>query len=168
MSDYALHIGVTNNRVTEATILLTIEGLRTFVDGDGWNAWGEKPGTDVNDADTMHIVIAVEAGNFADLDKVVQALASKSLLIPMSGYEDQVGHAAVLTDMDDWSVLVGDEDQVTSWTFELTLVDEDESTAAIQNSALIIGPDDETLETLASRGAERGRTGPTDDCPDHP
>lgn len=155
MSDYALHIGVTNNRVTEATILLTIEGLKTFVDGDGWNAWGEKPGTDVNDADTMHIVVAVEAGNFADLDKVVQALGNKGLLTPMGGYEDQAGHAAVLTDMDDWTVLVGDEDKVTRWTFELT--PDGEGTAAIQNSALIIGPDDEALKTLTSRGAARGK-----------
>lgn len=152
MSDYALHIGVTRNRVTEATILLTSEGLKTFVDGDGWNAWGEKPGADVNDADTMHIVVAVEAGNFADLDKVVQALGNKGLLTPMGGYEDQVDHAAVLTNMEDWSVLGGDEGKVITWTFEPT--PNDKGGVVVQSGTPIIGPDDEALRALASCGVE--------------
>ena len=158
MSDYALHIGVTGDRVNEATTLLASEGLTAIVDGDGWNAWGEKPGTDVNDADTMHIVVAVEADNFVDLDKTIQALGDKGLLTPMGGYGYQVGHAAILTDMDDWSTLVGDEDEVTGWTFELTL-GEGEGEVAIRSGALIIGPHDEALELLAARGARSRRAG---------
>ena len=30
-------------------------------DGDGWLAWGEAPGTDANDEDTMHVQVTSES-----------------------------------------------------------------------------------------------------------
>lgn len=68
---YAVHAGI-----TPATLdTLTVEpfghiafGHLVVTDGDGWNAWGEAPGTDVNDADTRHVLVHLDTlGEAIDL-----------------------------------------------------------------------------------------------------
>lgn len=69
-------------------------GLRVFVDGDGWNAWGESVGVNGNDADTLHIIIAVK-----DVDTAKKVVDVAPPLVSSS-----MGRTSVLTPEADWSI----------------------------------------------------------------
>ncbi|KQO98268.1 hypothetical protein [Leifsonia sp. Leaf264] len=72
------------------------------VDGDGWNAWGDKPGVDVNDADTLHLSITRHNEAIdGTVRTVIARLADK--LVQMGGYDSQAGIVLVVTDSADWS-----------------------------------------------------------------
>jgi hypothetical protein len=70
-------------------------------DGDGWNVWGEAPGTAGNDEDTHHVVILT-----TEPDIMVEALSmfARPELVPMVG-QGQLGTIIVVTDKDEWSVV---------------------------------------------------------------
>lgn len=48
-----LHIGVHRDRLVRL-MDLTAPAVQWDIDGDGWNTWGEEPGEDRNDDDTLH------------------------------------------------------------------------------------------------------------------
>ncbi len=64
MSEVTLHFGL-RQPAAGAAIVDSVgvfphgraTSLGVMTDGDGWNAWGEAPGTDVNDADTLHMIV---------------------------------------------------------------------------------------------------------------
>lgn len=100
----AVHIGVRPENVNYITVLQQRLGNKVTVDGDGWNAWGEKPGTDVNDTETKHLIV----GPFEHLEQAewtARAIVEQrgETLVPMDGHEQQRGIKAVVTNWDDWS-----------------------------------------------------------------
>lgn len=59
---YDVHIGIEEDAVDLALATLdrfTVT-VATYADGDGWNCWGEPPGTDVNNATTRHVIARVD------------------------------------------------------------------------------------------------------------
>lgn len=94
------HRGVTG------TIASVLSPVPPYLDGDGWNAWGEKPGTDINDDVTMHVIFHAYTGLVPG--EFVQALDDMGLLVPLRDpnapqgtHRDPV--VAVLTSQADWS-----------------------------------------------------------------
>lgn len=112
--DFALHLGVAPEHVERVSGILRDNGLTVFVDGDGWNVWGEMPGTDDNDAETLHVIGAFLAADFPRVHALVPRIALEGLLVPMGGHEAQCGIIAALSDFEDFSVLGGRE--VASWS----------------------------------------------------
>ena len=70
-------------------------------DGDGWEAWGDRPGIAGNDDNTFHFIVEVESGKQAR--KVLNHLQTIVDLAPMR-LDFQAGTTAVLTSPRDWSV----------------------------------------------------------------
>lgn len=73
---------------------------RLINDGDGWNSWGEKPGTDANDRNTRHIIIRV--------NKLGEAIDAAIEIVNhdeggLKAMDD--GDLAVVTHSSDWSWL---------------------------------------------------------------
>lgn len=116
-SPYALHMGL--RLVAEPDLIIGLTGMVAdfyeadapfvFVDGDGWNCWGEDVGTDLNDADTYHVVIPVKSPR--EGQKIVAHLLDFNFghlhLAPIRDSlhgEDQVPVIAVITDGRDWSM----------------------------------------------------------------
>lgn len=106
-----LHIGVVAADLQHVKRAASRAEITSYVDGDGWNAWGERPGTDVNDSITLHVVFDIDG------DKADAVLASEMLLtaIHASGArlvvsDDDFKVIAVLSRMSDWS------DVIKSWT----------------------------------------------------
>lgn len=68
-SPYALHFGLPLVTRPEMITWLTdqlaargqAEAPPVYVEGDGWNCWGEAIGTDINDDFTYHVVIPVKS-----------------------------------------------------------------------------------------------------------
>lgn len=100
MAEFAVHFGAKQSDIPALTEVF--RPAIVFVDGDGWNCWGDKPGADVNDADTYHVVI--KAPIFHDA-LVVRSLvlARKDLLVPMGGHRTQEGILVIVSDWDDWA-----------------------------------------------------------------
>lgn len=112
---YAVHIGVKPRHLNNINrIFLDL----AKVDGDGWNTWGEAPGTDVNDADTLHVVIGPFGGQMlaeAISHYLIDFDDAAEVLVPIADYPRLRGEAparVVLTDWDDWSALGGVEREV--------------------------------------------------------
>ena len=98
-----LHVGARPENVKTIVDFARRAGLETYVDGDGWNVWGEAPGTDANDAETRHIVL--EGENLAGWvwTLVVAKMESEGLpLVPMSSENDR-GLLAVVTEYEDFA-----------------------------------------------------------------
>ena len=89
-----LHIGVKPADLNMFFRRLWTLKLRAIVDGDGWNAWGESVGVNGNDADTLHIIIAVK-----DV-----ATAKKVIDIAPPLVSSSMGRTSVLTPEADWSI----------------------------------------------------------------
>lgn len=93
----------------DLTIAKVLSPIPPYLDGDGWNSWGEKPGTDVNDEVTMHVMFHVP--EWLTPRPFVQALDNEGLLTPMAdqyvapGTEHLVQSdiVAVLTSATVWS-----------------------------------------------------------------
>lgn len=79
-----------------------------YVEGDGWNCWGEKPGTDINDETTYHVVIPVSSPRHGQqiVTELLEDQYGFKNLIPMQQPwwdEDHAEVIAVVTDGQDWS-----------------------------------------------------------------
>lgn len=80
---FDVHFGITDrdfvNRLQSG-----YEGAAHWgTDNDGWNVWGEAPGTDRNDADTIHVIVNCQTlGNAIDL-AVRYALLWERDLLPL-------------------------------------------------------------------------------------
>lgn len=74
------------------------------VDGDGWNAWGEAPGTDVNDLLTLHAVVEVpDHLSREEAHVLVQMILDKGVALVPARWP---GHEPALwefTTAEDWS-----------------------------------------------------------------
>lgn len=110
-----LHIGV-KPRALSAVLRFAhghAEVHTSHVDGDGWLAWGEAPGTDVNDEDTLHVVL--EVGDDFEPSRAATMTAALDFALTLAGLPNLVpgswpGYAettSVLTDAEDWSVQHG-------------------------------------------------------------
>lgn len=111
---YSLHVGVKPKNLKVVIQKLRKKGFAYHIDGDGWESWGEAPGTDVNDKNTLHINIVVEEYD----DYRVQALRLVNHLRPqLVVAKTYVGpnYRAVLTDFSDWGSLNGREGCVPSF-----------------------------------------------------
>lgn len=105
---YALHIGVKPRNLKAVIQKLRTKGFTYHIDGDGWEAWGEAPGTDVNDKNTLHVVIVIEeykghrhlARNLS-LHLRPYLVRAKTFVGP--------SYKAVLTDYSDWGSYKGAE-----------------------------------------------------------
>ena len=79
--------------------------------GDGWNCWGEDVGTDVNDADTVHVFVYYN-GDLSDaISAVVRLHEANVPLVPIAEQGSDVfnGTVASLTDAEDWA------DEIAHW-----------------------------------------------------
>lgn len=114
---YALHFGIDVSHLVQLRREFDRgPGLAHYIDGDGWNCWGEAVGDDVNDASTLHVVVPLARKRHARL--TLGALASVGIpFVTMGGYDKQTGILAVLTDMDDSGCLDGREgdEHTRSW-----------------------------------------------------
>lgn len=54
---YAVHVGVHYTQIVGALRALRDAGEEATAEGDGWFAWGEALGDDVNDSTTFHVFI---------------------------------------------------------------------------------------------------------------
>lgn len=99
---FALHIGLHPSKVRdEVQMLLRLGAEGVAIDGDGWESWGEKPGTDNNDATTLHVVALYRSRGRAE--SAVAPLASRGALTPMRT-PSQAGVRWVITDAWDWDL----------------------------------------------------------------
>lgn len=106
---YAVHIGI---KAESADAIREFAGRPVILDGDGWNCWGNRPSTDVNDADTLHALIGpFETERGATLQARKIAEQQGHLLVPMGGYPFQTGIVVSVTDWDDWS----ENEYLTLW-----------------------------------------------------
>jgi hypothetical protein len=103
---YAVHIGVRPEDVNYITVLQQRLGNTVTADGDGWNAWGEKPGTDDNDETTRHLIVG-PFEHFVAAEWTARGLHEQrhSTLVPMGGHEKQRDTRVVVTEWDDWSLV---------------------------------------------------------------
>lgn len=88
---YYLHLGL------EEAMLETGElfGHHLIIDGDGWQAWGEKPYTNGNEGELRHAMI--ESDSLADL-REIQAFLDANLNYPVD---------SLVSDSDVWTTLDG-------------------------------------------------------------
>lgn len=103
-----LHLGIDIARVDivrNALQHVLTEGTPTWIDGDGWNCWGEPVGTDVNDASTMHFLVPLEVTP-KEADLLVRVLFQAGMLTPMAaqGNPSLNGTIATYGATDDWEV----------------------------------------------------------------
>lgn len=101
-AQYAVHIGLKADNVH---VIHEHTGRHVITDGDGWNCWGDKPGVDVNDTDTLHAILGpfeTDRAAFLQARKITEQRGE--VLEPMAGYPQQTGIKAVVTSWDDWSI----------------------------------------------------------------
>lgn len=103
-----LHLGLDIARVEivkRALARVLPEGTPIWIDGDGWNCWGEPVGTDVNDQSTMHTLISLEVTP-ADAHLLVTVLYQAGMLTPMGGQGNASlnGVVASYGATDDWEI----------------------------------------------------------------
>ena len=120
----ALHFGLKEDRLRRLT-----PDMPWAYDGDGFAAWGEAPGTDVNDLTTLHVVLYVEtlqeglrhiADTFGDADLVPMGHSTRAPGIVTPGLKAIV----VATSAQDWSEQdLGSWDSVTD--FDLDIIEPD-------------------------------------------
>jgi hypothetical protein len=108
MTMYAIHIGVGPRSVQAVLRIARAAGVVSFVDGDGWNAWGEGVGQAGNDQRTLHVVL--EAAGPTEAEVLLSRLGAVSM-VAMDGGQ-QTGVRSVITDMDDWGAYDGVEGNV--------------------------------------------------------
>jgi len=102
----AVHIGISPENLDRLPLFWADKNkMAVTVDGDGWNAWGEAPGTDVNDETTLHVVYLTHDDR-ALRDWILTSAGD--VLVPMGGGDQQEGAILVSTRPTAWS-----EDQVT-------------------------------------------------------
>jgi len=82
--------------------------LPVYVDGDGWNCWGEAVGSDINDESTYHVIIPVEsprAGQQLVLTLLDHQFGFERLVAMEQPWwpADAVGVIGVVTDGVDWA-----------------------------------------------------------------
>ena len=99
--EYVIHIGVKRENIDRIQRLFP---MNTSYEWDGWNAWGEKPGADVNDADTYHVVIGTFGGPLL-AESIADYLIDNwpGILVPMGGPDHQAGTRVSITDAFVWS-----------------------------------------------------------------
>lgn len=81
-------------------------GWKTFLDGDGWQAWGQAPGTEDNIARTLHVQVA--APTHFEAAKVVNFLR-RSLLPFVTSPDAEDGksrYTVAVTTSEDWKVVL--------------------------------------------------------------
>lgn len=92
-----LHVGVAARDVRTARSVVGGLGRTVTVDGDGWEAWGERPGTDVNDGGTVHVQVLVGRDPLlVRSSRIVSRLTRAGLLVPMRA-DYQAGVVAAVT-----------------------------------------------------------------------
>lgn len=91
-----LHIGVKPLQLDRVVRALFTEDFSIELNGDGWNAWGDRVGSSGNDDATMHGIIAVKDVETAR--KVVAILPETSI--------NKDGDKYVLTDDESWQNVV--------------------------------------------------------------
>ena len=104
-----LHLGIDPLNLATALRIIRLNRRPTpFIDGDGWECWGEAVGTDVNDRRTLHVVVEVPTRKHGR--QLASALHAFSVLTPMArqaprqqARDDANGAFAVITDPVDWS-----------------------------------------------------------------
>lgn len=99
-----LHVGVEPARLD--TVQQMLEPRTTYVDGDGWEAWGEKPGTDINKPSTLHLIVEIEDDEIASNIAAITIAGLRSLLTPMEA-DFQKNIIGVLSDAENWTTLHG-------------------------------------------------------------
>lgn len=77
-------------------------GWKVFVDGDGWQSWGELPRTDANDDDTMHVQVAVPTKAEA-ADAVTALRGSRLPFVPIVDTDSHAVATIVVSAAEDWS-----------------------------------------------------------------
>lgn len=100
VTTYDLHIGMTEanyNRWEQHT------DLPVGTDLDGWNVWGERPGTDRNDTLTIHVIVQSPSQFMLTALAAYLTTEHRDSLVPMGGYPQQNGILTVITDHADWS-----------------------------------------------------------------
>lgn len=107
-----VHLGVEPERIDKVRDLLGKGPDAIYVDGDGWECWGEAPGTDVNNSTTMHMIFELpwesKPNNRQLLERTVEKVVKglQEYLTPMQ-VDHQTGIIACLSDSEDWSTLDG-------------------------------------------------------------
>lgn len=102
-----MHVGVKPENVASLTAFARRAGLSMAVDGDGWNCWGEAPGTDVNDLTTLHVVL--EGANLAVWvwDMLLTAMILEGVPLAQMTSENDRGVLAAVSEWEDWAVEFG-------------------------------------------------------------
>lgn len=107
---YAIHAGVkpANLGIIEAAARSV--GLDPIEDGDGWNTWGEAPGTDINDADTLHVLAYVDTLGTAIDFALTAAREYREYLVASNGAPADAPYAAaqngnlvIVSQREDWA-----------------------------------------------------------------
>lgn len=123
---YDLHFGTRTRLDPAAAEQLEIQfgpNAEIYQDRDGWETWGDAPGTDRNDADTLHTIVRIETiGAAIDAAVNIAGGALDDLApVPMSRQSQarSIGVVAVVTDTDDWSI----DHALTYYSGVLRLID---------------------------------------------
>lgn len=107
---FDVHFGVSSEAFTGRAVLPYEGSAHWGTDGDGWNAWGEDPGTDRNDEDTLHVIVNCGTlGQAIDLALRYEDLYGRDLLplLPMNStiedFTSQDGTLLVVSQHRDWA-----------------------------------------------------------------
>lgn len=98
INHYAVHVGVHYTQVVGALRALRDAGEVAAAEGDGWPAWGEALGDDVNDATIFHIIIET-----ASVIRTLRHLVTMGVNLMELGDRGRAepGTVAVITEMHD-------------------------------------------------------------------
>src|SRR5438128_2462928 len=107
-TSFDIHFGVPIDKVEEFRKNREFEFYETYADGDGWESWGEKIGTDANDEKTAHVIVRM-----VDLDEAIFTAHSVVQqpdveLVPMANqsHAGSNGTIVVVTEAADWANVV--------------------------------------------------------------
>ena len=92
-----LHVGVKISDLLDFNQLIISNSFNVpIVDGDGWPVWGERPGSENNPSDVLHVIIRVRGTKTAaDLIRILPPT------VPLPN-----GTLAILTEADDWNKVI--------------------------------------------------------------
>jgi hypothetical protein len=75
---------------------------RSFIDGDGWNCWGEPPSTDLNDKHTRHVQFATPyIATAMDIRAHLEERYSDDLVPILTGDDSYI--RTVISGSEDWA-----------------------------------------------------------------
>ena len=100
---YHLHLGLIEEDHDAFRRAMESRHLTMYVDGDGWEVWGEKPEINGNSGPLRHVIVEVANHNQG---KAIAAYAQKHF-VGNAGpyYSAQISSTAVLSDSEVWSTL---------------------------------------------------------------